>query len=64
MTIEEITKYIESPVEPKMSEAQSRMERLTAEAVRGIWEIALQLAKLNDKYWVMNRAELTGRSDV
>lgn len=60
----EIKTHIETTVEPKMGEISTRSDRMLAEGVRALWEVALQLAKLNSKYWTMNRHELAGREEV
>lgn len=49
MNPNEIQEHIEKSVEPKMGEVSARSDRMTAEGVRALWEIALQLSILADK---------------
>lgn len=47
MDADEIQKHIETSVEPKMGEVSARGDRMIAEGVRALWEIALHLSLLN-----------------
>jgi len=49
MTVAEIVKHIEEVAENKAGQASSRSESIAAQQMLATWEIALQLAKLNER---------------
>jgi hypothetical protein len=49
MNVSEIEKHIEEVVEPKAGEASARAERIAAQQLMGVWEAALQLAKIYEE---------------